>query len=34
MLTPCKAKTGFDFCEEILLEEKKLKSLVVPADHS
>ena len=27
MLTPCKAKTGFDFCEEILLEEKKLKSL-------
>ena len=27
MLTPCKAKTGFDFCEEILLEEKKLKGL-------
>lgn len=27
MLTPSKAKTGFDFCEEILLEEKKLKDL-------
>ena len=27
MLTPSKAKTGFDFCEEILLEEKKLKGL-------
>ena len=27
MLTPGKAKTGFDFCEEILLEEKKLKDL-------
>ena len=27
MLTPGKAKTGFDFCEEILLEEKKLKNL-------
>ena len=27
MVTPSKAKTGFDFCEEILLEEKKLKDL-------
>ena len=27
MQTPSKAKTGFDFCEEILLEDKKLKGL-------
>ncbi len=27
MLTPSKAKTGFDFCEELLPEEKKLKGL-------
>ena len=27
MQTPSKAKTGFDFCEEILLEDKKLKAL-------
>ncbi len=27
MQTLSKAKTGFDFCEEILLEEKKLKDL-------
>ena len=27
MQTPCKAKTGFDFCEQILLEDRKLKDL-------
>ena len=28
MLTPSKEKSGFDFCEEILPEEKKLAELI------